>query len=320
MPADDRKTLDLNVATELQVGDVLLMLGHGELSKLIAWCGDSIYSHAAIVADNAELIEAAAPSARRYTLAKRLADTAEYYFIDAFRPLAQDGRAFTDADRAAVLAHAHSLLGVPFPVDRLATLGVLVAVRGKWPQHWLARLLVREALDHLVRNDPSHMVCSELVYRSLAECAVQPRGRLAPRIVLAATTHEPFPVVDWKALWDEVWPLLHPARHTALAGVAAQVPALNATQMPEIATHPDLHVDDDELQRSLAAARTMLGIDPTLPVTASDNGARLQEAVAAAPGTDLPNPNPKLVTPLDLAVTPSHSVLGRLMQAPVQPQ
>ncbi len=320
MPDDDRKTLDANVATELQVGDVLLMLGHGELSKLIAWCGDSIYSHAAIVADQGELIEAAAPCARRYSLVKRLADTSEYYFIDAFRPLANGGAPLNDADRAAVLAHAQSLLGVPFPVDRLATLGVLVAVRGKWPQHWLARLLVREALDHLVRDDPSHMVCSEVVYRSLAECEVQPRGRLAPRIVLAATTHEPFPVVDWKALWDEMWPLLHPARQVALAGVAVQVPLLCATHAPTMATHPGMQVGDDDMQRSLAAARTMLGIDPSLPSSASDNGALLQEAVAGSPGTLLPDPNPKLVTPLDLALTPSHVVLGRVMQAPVQPQ
>jgi len=320
MPADDGKTLDANVAAALKVGDVLLMLGHGELSKLIAWCGDSIYSHAAIVADRGELIEAAAPSARRYSLARRVADSAEYYFIDAFRPLANDGGALNDADRTAVLAHAQSLLGVPFPVDRLATLGVLVAVRGKWPQHWLARLLVREALDHLVREDPSHMVCSEVVYRSLAECDVQPRGRLAPRIVMAATTDEPFPVVDWKALWDEVWPLLHPARQTTLAAVAAQVSKPNSAPMAMATMPADLQLSDDDMQRSLAAARTMLGIDTTLPNTANDNGALLREAVAGAPETVLSNPNPKLVTPLDLAVTPSHLVLGRIMQAPVPPQ
>lgn len=319
MPADDRNPFD-PAAAALQTGDLLLMLGHGELSRLIAWCGDSLYSHAAIVADQGELIEAAAPSARRYPLARRLADTAEYYFIDAFRPLANDGSALTDADRDAVLAHAQSLLGVPFPVDRLATLGVLVAVRGKWPQHALARLLVREALDHLVRDDPSHMVCSEVVYRSLAECAVQPRGRLAPRIVPAAATHEPFPVVDWKALWDEVWPLLHPARQAALTGMVAHMPVSDATGMAGLAMTSDLQVGEDDMQRSLAAARAQLGIDTTLPASADDNGALLREAVAGTPGSVLLDPNPKLVTPLDLATTPSHNVLGRIMQAPVQPQ
>ena len=49
MPADDEKSWSL-AGVELQVGDALLMLGHGELSELIAWCSDSNYSHAAIVA------------------------------------------------------------------------------------------------------------------------------------------------------------------------------------------------------------------------------------------------------------------------------
>lgn len=305
-------TLNANpqAAAQLQTGDVLLMLGHGELSKLIAWCGDSIYSHAAIVADGGDLIEAAASGVRRYSIATRLADTSEYFFVDAFRPLAKDGSAFTQDDRAAVLAHAISLLGVPYPLDSLATLGVLVAVRQKWPQHWLARIVVREALDHLVKNNPSHMVCSEVVYRSLAECNVSPFARLAPIVVLAEPTHEPFPHVDWKALWDEVWPLLHPTRKAALAATAAQVQAKPSGLM---ASGP-ANVTDQDLAASTRAARQTLGLEPS--TTANDNGALLHEASAGgAPGTPIPNPNPKLVTPLDLTVTPSHTVIGRIMQA-----
>lgn len=296
-------------ADQLLPGDVLLMLGDGELSKLIAWCGDSIYSHAAVVADKGDLIEAAASGVRRYSLATRLADVKEYFFVDAFRPLAREGASFTDADRAAVLAHAQSLLGIPYPLDSLATLGVLVAIRQKWPQHWLARIVAREALDHVVKDDPAHMVCSEVVYRALSECSVTPRGRLAPVIVLAAPTYEPFPHVDWKALWDEVWPLIHPQRKAGLAPVHAQIQTDSIVNITATAAT----VSDSELLDRTRAARSKLGLDPTSTVI--DDGAVLHEAApSGAPGTPIPNPNPKLVTPLDLAITPSHNTLGRLMQ------
>lgn len=283
-------------------GDVLLMLGEGPLSALIAWCGDSIYSHAALVADDGDLIEAAAHGVRRYPLMQRLNDHDNYPFVDLFRPHEADGRPLPDGDRAAVLAHAVSLLGVPYPLDRLATLGVLVAVRGKLPSHWLARLIVREALDHLVRNDPSHMVCSEVVYRSFAECDAQPRGRLAPTVVLEPRGTAPFPKIDWKALWDEVWPLLHPKRRQALAAVAAQTGGEAAER---VATAADLAPADDELADSLAAARARLGLSASAATP----------ILAATPPLPVPNPNPKLVTPLDLASSPSLMRIGRLSGA-----
>lgn len=291
-------------AGALQPGDTLLMLGRGPLSALIAWCGDSIYSHAALVADGGDLIEAAARGVRRYPLASRLADRAHYAFIDAFRPLAHDGTPLSEADRACVLAHAHSLLGVPYPLDRLAALGVLVAVRGKWPAHWLARLVVREALDHLVRDDPSHMACSEVVWRSFAECDALPRGRLAPTLVLQPRGTAPFPKIDWKALWEEVWPLLHPARRQFLATWAQGAPVATTDAMPTQAL-----VSDDELEARVRAARAALGVPQRglLAATAATAG--------DIPPMPIPDPNPKLVTPLDLATTPSHRVLGRVMEA-----
>ena len=288
-------------AATLQAGDVLLMLGEGPLSQLIAWCGDSIYSHAALVAAGGDLIEAAAKGVRRYPLAQRIADQANYHFVDAFRPLARDGSALDDGDRASVLAHAQSLLGTPYPLDQLATLGVLVAVRGKLPRQPLARLVVREALDRLVRDDPSHMVCSELVYRSFAECDAQPRGRLAPRIVSAPRGSEPFPQVDWKALWDEVWPLLRPQRQAVLADATRAALAGDAQAERRLATP----APDDGLEDSLAQARAALGV--------ADAPAMLSGA-AATPPVPATDPNPRLVTPLDLALTPSHVALGRVMQ------
>lgn len=293
----------------LQSGDILLMLSRGELSRLIAWFGDCAYSHAALLVDADTLLEASAHGVRTFPLADRLADTAEVVFVDAFRPLAGDGSALSDDDRALVVAHARSLLGTPYPLDRLALLGLLVAVRGKMAEHWLARLVVREALDHVVRNDPRSMVCSEVVYRSFAENDARPSGRLAPRIVLEARGTEPFPKVDWKALWDEVWPLIHPQRQQALQHLA--LPAATNAAMPD--ARPALEslptVDEDEMAAHLAAARAALGIEPP----------RVAANALSIPPIPLPAPNPKLVTPLDLASTPSHVALGRLMDASAAP-
>ncbi|NIJ72043.1 MULTISPECIES: C40 family peptidase [unclassified Xanthomonas] len=299
---------------QLQVGDILLQLGCGPVSELIAWCGDSIYSHAAIVADQGDLIEAAASGVRRYPLSQRLTDTTNYLIIDAYRPLSYACLALDDADRASVLAKAQSLLGVPYPLDSLATLGVLVAIRGKWPQHWLARIVVREALDHLVRDNPSHMVCSEVVYRALAECDATPPGRLAPQIVLSGPTHMPFPDLDWKALWEEVWQLLHPHRQQVLGDVAQRLAAVEGAPA-SLAASALTTVTDEDLLNGANAVRAGLGLPPLPPVTdqAEDNGSLLREAGEEAPGTPLPHPNPKLVMPLDLANSPSHVVLGRLL-------
>ena len=42
-------------AGDLDTGDILLMLGQGPLSDLIAWASDGPYSHAALVADGGKL-------------------------------------------------------------------------------------------------------------------------------------------------------------------------------------------------------------------------------------------------------------------------
>ena len=72
MPAVPAAAALLPVA-ELRTGDVLLMMGEGPLSDLIAWASDSIYSHAALVADAGDLVEASTVGVRRYPLATRLA-------------------------------------------------------------------------------------------------------------------------------------------------------------------------------------------------------------------------------------------------------
>jgi hypothetical protein len=60
---------------------------------------------------------------------------------------------------------------------------------------------------------------------------------------------------------------------------------------------------DRDLENLLQRARQRYGIDP--------QPGRRGETVMQS------DPNPKLVTPLDLATTPSHECLGRLMGPPV---
>ncbi|MET0288281.1 MAG: hypothetical protein ABW178_01490 [Pseudoxanthomonas sp.] len=294
----------------LRTGDVLVMLGHGPLSALIAWCSDSVYSHSAIVADNGDLIEAAGSGVRRYAIADRLKDDKNFHFIDGFRTLSRGGLPLDDADRAAILAHAESLLGTPYPLNSLAMLGVIVAVRGKLPQHPLARLLVREALDYVVKDNPSHMMCSELVYRALAECDVQPVGRLAPVIVITPPTHLPFPDINWIALWEEVGPLLLPQSKLKATLAAANDGARGAasTSIPTAENIPD-----EELLQRIGQARAALGLE--VPTAASEEN--MVGPVGATLSLDDLRPNPKLVTPQDLASTPDHMPLGRFMQAVV---
>ena len=276
------------VPPTLMVGDVLLMLGHGEISKVIAWSSDSIYSHAAIVADHDQLIEAATNGVRQVSLSERLHDAKNYHYIDAFRPLTAHARPLTGADRDCVLRKAVSLLHTQYPLDTLATLGLLIAIRGKIPQSEWARWLFHLALDYIVDEDPRHQMCSEVVYRSLAECDVEPRAKLAPVIVTTPPTHWSFPDVDWPELIREIREIKRRRRSRHLEAQALEAGDGRA---------PHARVTDDELERRIRDAREKYGIEP-------------------APDTDgapVPHPNPKLITPLDLTSTPSHTALGRLL-------
>ncbi len=271
-------------------GDLILMLSTGPVSAMIAWCGDSIYSHAALMADNGDMLEASASGVRRYPLAKRLADRAEVVYLDAFRSLDKSGEPLGDAERAAVVAAGETFLGTPYEFDRLLEIGVISAVRQKIPKHPLARLLVREALDHLLENDDRAMICSEFVYNSFLLAKVDPPGSVIPGIVVAPPSDLPFPQIDWVAFAKEMWQLLQARPKAAV---------LRATAMPE-ALGAD--IADEDIAGRMAEARRRLG------------GGLLAASVPAAAGSPVPNPNPKLVTPLDLASSPSHTALGRLVQ------
>lgn len=293
---------------DLQTGDILLMLGEGPLSELIAWASDGAYSHAAVVADGGDLIEAAASGVRRYPLAQRIGDQANYHFIDAYRMHGDGGGPLDAADLADVLAKAETLLGIPYPVDQLALLGAIMAVRGKWPVHPWARLLVRVALDHALPDSTGGMVCSEVVYRAYAECAAVPAGRLAPEIVVGVRGTAPFPDIDWKALFDEIWPLLRPGGRQSLQAPRNQLNAMKSVEMSGLGEADGSlpAVSDDELE--LARQAVLAQSAPTMANAGAD------ALLRTGAGPVDPKPNPRLVSPEDLADSPSVGRLGRLRQ------
>ena len=66
-------------------GDFGLTLGRSQISKLIAWAGDSLYSHAFLVFDQNQLIEAAPGGVRFVQIAQRMREPSLLLF-DVYRP------------------------------------------------------------------------------------------------------------------------------------------------------------------------------------------------------------------------------------------
>jgi hypothetical protein len=281
---------------DLLPGDVLLMLGRSEISKLIAWCDDSLYSHVGLVLDADTLIEAATSGVRLASVRERIAARERFRYIDAYRPRDRGGRELSEHQLAALRRRAAHYEGKPYAKDALLELGVVVAVRGKLPQHPLARWLVRVALDHVVDEQADGVVCSELVYRCFAEADTAPEQRIAPRVVIEAPQPVPFPKVDWIAFLEEVRAIYKPR---ALRGLAAGALEAGVPDTVEQVPAPS----DAALADALAAARAALGVSP----------AATSEAAFASRPIEVDNPNPRTVMPLDLENSPSLLPCGRLL-------
>lgn len=300
-PDDARFPVD-----QLQVGDLLLMLGKSQLSKLIAWFGDSRYSHVSLVSADGLLIEGIRPAVKESPLADRLAADGPVVFVDAYRSLAADGGALDADDRAAVLRHARSMIGTTFAQDDLVTIGLLVALRGK-PRHlpvWL-RWLIREATEHAIRADSDRMLCSEFAYRAFADADTVPARRLARPIVPGEPSDLPFPDVDYAKLQDEVREMLKPKHKVLEQGVVGAEAVMESA--PVWDTVDALELDDATLDASIAALRTRMGLESPHMENAN--------VVDGLFGVGLPAlgpPNPKLVRPRDLADSPASRYLGRL--------
>ncbi|MEO6689428.1 MAG: hypothetical protein ABIS07_05385 [Dokdonella sp.] len=261
---------------DLLPGDVLLHMGAGELSKLIAWSGDSAYSHAAMVIAGGQLIEAAAAGVRHARLGDRTHMLANFNFIDVFRPLkpiAADTAGF-----AAVLAAAEVYLGRPYPMTSLLTLGVVCAVRNKMPGDPKLRQALRMAFDLVIDNDANQVVCSELVYRAYDEAATKPAHAL--RLLLdtqRSAGSVKLPPIDLQVLLAEC------------------IDDYNRSRQNTVPKTLTAAADDRDLDELLAMARTSLGVD-VMPRSASGDYA----------------PNPKTILPADLEFSPGLRKIGRL--------
>jgi hypothetical protein len=262
--------------SQLEPGDVLLHMGTGELSKLIAWVGDGLYSHAALVIEGGQLIEAAAAGVRHATLDARTHMTANFHYVDVFRPFRPGSG---DAKgTAAILAAADVYLGRPYPMTSLLTLGVACAVRNKVPGDPAMRRAIRMALDLVIENDASQVVCSELVYRGFDEAVTKPAHGFRLEVIVQPPLRTPLPTVDINALIAECLDDYQRSRPKGRSTLTLDATAGEA--------------DVDEL---LGRARTTLGLGGPRRASANDYV-----------------PNPKTVLPADLEFSPGLKKIGRL--------
>jgi hypothetical protein len=276
-------------AGDLRPGDVCLMMSAGELSKLISWVGDSPYSHAFLIYDQQQLVEAALSGLRLYPIAKRLADTQEVLLIDVYRPSNTSGNAFSGADIAAMQATARNYVGRPYARNALVEVALMSAIRNLMPDSETLRWVLRVAMSHYLKDDPSQMMCSELVYRILQESGTTPAGQLRPTIISAFRSHAALPPIDVKALLKEIEAIFTPSSLET-----------NNAALPVRTEHARIAYENNEpagaeVMQLAAAIRAK-----HLPMQAS------------APVLIIPDPNPKTVFPVDLATSPSLRFIGRM--------
>jgi hypothetical protein len=152
-------------------GDVLLFRGDSWISRAIRWFDHSEVNHAAIALDSTQLAEATghglaeggislAYNSNLRTIVRRHAD---------------------DLDGIPLVAVARKYLGdgVPYGYHQIVLLAILSATR-RIPLPWVAKRLVRSALDHAANVISSYldgnsgtkfMICSEYVYRCYDEAS-----------------------------------------------------------------------------------------------------------------------------------------------------
>jgi hypothetical protein len=279
-------------AVKPKVGDILLMMSTDELSKLIAWFGDSAYSHSALMVADDLLMESIAQGICETQLEDLMRPDFNIKYVDVFRSLDREGNLFNDSQQIAIRASAHKFIDIPFEFGKLIQIGVLAAVRQKTPANPMVRRLLRLAFDHVLANSDKAMTCSQFVYTSLLRADVAPSACITPRIVYSGSSGLPFPDnIDWLELAKEIKALL--PGHEQLE---------NANWLNEEIMDDEISLlSDAALQQKAAAVRLALGI------TATDE----MQIATHDVGDIIDNPNPKLVTPGDLFATPDHIAQGR---------
>ena len=134
------------------------------------------------------------------------------------------------------------------------------------------------------------------------------QDRIALKLYRARGT-APFPDIDWKALFDEVWPLLRPEGRQSLQAPRTLVNAMRSVDLSGAGeaegSLPAVSDEELELARQGVLAKSAHGV-----VAKEGADALLRTGAGPVDRT----PNPRLVSPEDLADSPSLARLGRLMQ------
>ena len=296
---------------DLIPGDVLLSLGPDELSKLLAWNGDSDYSHGMLVCDTENLIEAAVVGVRKVPLAERIHDRDEMRYIDVFRAVDKSSRPRPESELTPVTYKADSFDGYPYALNALKQLGIFVAIRNKLPKKPIARWVVRIALDYLMTDEEGHLTCTELLYRAYDEAETTPKHALRPTIVVQPASDRPFPKIRWTKLWREVRALRK--RHkTAADTVGFSMRSLGESNVGDVLSVdiealPETHpmIDESALQQQLERVRSK---HASLVARAQPMSGTRE---IAGDWID-PKPDPQAVIPVDFQSSPSYVKLGRL--------
>jgi hypothetical protein len=276
------------MANDILPGDILLHMGKSEISKVVAWAGNSRHSHVAIVLndDPSTLIETTPKNGVvKSSLKDRLKNKQNFKLIEVYRFVPNLTPAWLDA----LMTTAKNYIGKPYAVNEVVWLGMICAFRNKVPVGFWERALVRLAIDLAIKSDTTGLTCSEFVYRCFEEAKTTPQNALRPTIVIQQHSNPPFPDVNWVDLWKEYKQAI---KHSQYG-----LEAYDGTPPPE-AKEP---VSDQVLRDKAAELREKL---------------RMQADLLAEPAMDAtmgPMPNPKTVEPGDLAASPSFSFTHQVL-------
>lgn len=258
-------------------GSIVAMLGKHEISKLIAWCSDGLYSHIGIVVDGGSFIEATTAGVVETSIKKRCPAIGQSPLHGFFSARTVDGGPLTANQSAALSAAARDYVGQKYDTGVLAQLGMVVLVKRRIPEgaaECQARKLIDFALDQLVRGDREKLTCSELVYRVFAEAKVTPSLRLPlgnpPRL------NQPFPEVDWAAFACEVAEIYFPGSCDFERNLSSQSPE---------------DISAERLLQRIDEVAAQLDLAPGV-------------AESSLPMSRLVSPNPKVVQIPDLISSP----------------
>jgi hypothetical protein len=277
---------------ELRPGDLLLHSSTGEISKLIMWASDSDYSHVGMVFAPGRIAEARSAGVLfDSSLAERVAGIGtHFHFIDVLRPQSPDP--LPPKVLQALQDSALSLKDARFALNQMLELGLICALRSKFPGGTLAQRIVGKILDRLVHEDPTRLVCSEFLYLAFRDARTEPPKLLAPRIERKNHADRPWPAdLNLGKLLKEY---LDANKHGTAAALEEIVDAASG-MVDTVALASQDPVDVGALSTLVRMARTeaksplFLGKDASV------------------------SPNPELILPQDFVDSPSFRWMGTLV-------